>query len=125
MSMPQTEQLTGCCCLFFKPDSDQLVMVAKGATTPSGKAVFDAEYASLKRMDEAGMNAQGITTPEPLFYQNTGGMLIAIQSAVPGELMKNILGRKLFAPSEADQNLRKISDWWTKLHEKSESKRLN
>ncbi|MEM7395430.1 MAG: hypothetical protein AAF492_24120, partial [Verrucomicrobiota bacterium] len=108
----------GCCCLFFDPKRDQPVLVGKAAASEAGRAVFEHEYETLTSMHEAGMNRDRITTPIPLLHRPGDDVLITLQSAVPGELMKNIPGRKLFAPSRAEETLQHVTDWWRLFHEK-------
>jgi Ser/Thr protein kinase RdoA (MazF antagonist) len=109
VSVDATNRLIdGCCYLFFGEDPHYPVLVAKGARTCSGKAVFESEYASLQTLESRGLNG----VPAPLGLWRDGETLVTLQSALAGPLMKNVPGTQLFSPGAIDRTLEKVLDWW-------------
>ena len=117
-------RIDGSCYLFFAGEEESPTMVAKAARTEAGKAVFEIEYDNLQQLHAMGMNREGPTTPEPLGRWTEGETLITLQSALRGTLMKNVPGNRLFAPDRIEANLDRVFDWWDRLQERFDPRRL-
>ena len=83
----------GWCFLLFGREGETPLVVAKGARTKRGREFYDIEYENLTILHQIGMNSVEPTTPLPLGRQATDDALIALQTALPGALLKNIPGR--------------------------------
>jgi hypothetical protein len=108
-------RIDGSCYLFFSRDGRHPVLVAKAARTARGKAIFETEHRTLERLQELGLNDPAPTTPAPLGLWREGDALIALQSALAGELMKNVPGARLFSPAALERTLGGVLAWWRKL----------
>ena len=95
-------RIDGCCYLFFAEDQASPVLVAKAARTTHGRAVFDTEYGNLEALVARGLNAERPSVPVPLDRRDEGGVLVTLQSALGGQLMKNVPGRRLFSAAGVD-----------------------
>jgi len=105
-------RVDGCCCLFFGADAGAALLVGKAARTDRGREIFDAEFTNLRRLDASGLNHERRSTPEPLGRWETGDVLVTLQSALPGSLMKNVPGRELFSPERAGESIAAVERWW-------------
>jgi hypothetical protein len=110
--------------LFGDGDDDVPRVVAKGtplrrALRRRGDLVVQTEYETLRRLDELGMNTDGEATPVPLGMWETEGILVTLQTAMTGRLMKNTPARALFSPERIDATVDKVLAWWRRLQERS------
>lgn len=99
-------------------------LVAKLARTAEGRAVFETEFETLRDLQRIGMNQHRQTTPEPLDLHREGDTLITLQSALPGTLMKNMPGSRLFSASHADASIDLVTTWWTDFQRRFGTKPL-
>ena len=110
----------GCLLLLFEGESDSPSLIAKGgplaaARMRGGKSIYQIEFENLQALQRMGMNEAAPSTPEPLGLWRDGDLLVALQSALPGQLLKNVPGRTLFGPDAIDVTLDGVFEWWERL----------
>lgn len=105
-------RIDGTCYLFFAAEGPSPVLVAKAARTPAGRAVFEIEYDNLRTLVARGLNDGRETVPAPLDLRREGELLVTLQSALPGTLMKNVPGAELFSAERAEASAERVLDWW-------------
>jgi len=113
----------GCLLLLFGAGDTAPRFVAKAAPLPQarlreGRPVYEIEHANLEHLERLGLNDERRSTPEPLGLWRDGELLISMQSALRGELLKNLPGRRLFAPERTDSTVRPILEWWHRLQQR-------
>jgi len=108
-------RIDGQCFLLFAVDSETPLLVAKTARSPVGMQIFRTEYATLEKLHEIGMNDERMTTPVPMGIWSDGELLVALQSALGGTLLKNVPGKELFSESAAGHTLDDVLAWWRRL----------
>lgn len=118
-------KVDGCVCLFFGGEEDYPLVVAKGARTTEGKAVYAIEFDNLLKMQKIGMNSRRPTTPKPLGLWHEEGTLVTLQSALPGPLMKNVPGNILFSPERVERSIAGVASWWRNFQESFGVKWIN
>jgi|GEM_PF-2637775 hypothetical protein len=106
----------GCSCLFLRKEDGVPRLVAKAARTAAGKAIYQTEFNTLTKLHQTGLNAKIQRTPEPLGIWNSKGVLVTLQSALSGSLMKNIPGKILFSRQRFSHSIDLILIWWLHLH---------
>jgi hypothetical protein len=110
-------RIDGCCCLFFGPEGDEPTVVAKAARSAVRKAIYRLDLENLRILDEAGFNAERRTTPRPLGSVEERGVLVTLQSALPGRLMRNVPAERLFSPEQAGRTIDQVISWSGRLQE--------
>ena len=116
--MVTTDQsVDGLCCVFFDGDTDAPRLLAKAACSRAGTAVFEREFVTLQHLERVGMNRERRTTPAPLGLWRADGIVLTLQSAFAGTLMKNLPGKTLFAAKHITANLAVVSRWLQHLQE--------
>jgi hypothetical protein len=110
-------RIDGCCCLFFDRRGAGPVVVAKATRSPARKAVYALELDNLRALEAAGLNATGRTTPRPLGSREEDGVLVTLQSALPGRLMRNLPARELFAAARLGQTSERVCSWLGRLQQ--------
>lgn len=113
-------QVEGALQLIFAEDSAHPVLIAKGAPIDrvrrrAGRSIYEVEYDNLTTLARIGMNAGAPTTPEPLGLWLEDGLVVTLQAALPGELLKNIPGPELFSEAAIGSTLDDIMRWWQRL----------
>ncbi len=112
---------TQCCILLiFRETSRIPVLVAKAAPTDlawarAGKAVYRIEFENLLELERMELNVGGRTTPEPAGMWIEDGILVTLQSALPGRLLKNVAGRSLFSATNAAGTIDRVLQWWLRF----------
>jgi hypothetical protein len=114
-------RIDGCCYLFFAEDKASPALVAKAARTAAGRSVFDIEYGNLESLVARGLNSERPAVPAPLDRRDEGGVLVTLQSALDGQLMKNLPGRRLFSAARIDSVLDLVLDWWLQFQDRFET----
>ncbi|MCP3978213.1 MAG: phosphotransferase [bacterium] len=104
--------IDGYCYLFFGHDGELPRVVAKAARTPAGARVLEIELENLRRLHTAGMNDGMPRIPEPLHALRTDEVVVTLQTALAGTLLKNVPGPELFSPAAAAGTFDAIFDWW-------------
>jgi hypothetical protein len=102
-------------CYLFGSAGQFPQLVAKVARTVEGRAVLEIEFENLRTLQRVGLNKDQVRTPEPLDLRVEDDTLIALQSALPGTLMKNLRGSKLFSTSRVESVFAQVIDWWTRF----------
>lgn len=115
-----TQGTEGCILLIFGKTSEMPVLVAKAAPvsaawTRAGKPVYEIEYENLRGLEQKGLNQERRTTPEPAGMWVDDGVLVTLQSALPGPLLKNVPGRTHFSPARADETIAGVLEWWLRF----------
>jgi hypothetical protein len=108
-------KIDGSCYLYFAEDERSPVLVAKAARTKLGQEVFRIEYDNLEKLHALGMNDPAPTTPAPLGRWQDGDTLVTLQSALEGELMKNVPGSGLFSATNLEGTVAQVLNWWRRL----------
>ena len=106
----------GVISLIFPRDAAVPAVIAKCAPLASarwreGRPVYRIDYENLVELESIGMSLGARTTPEPLGVWDEDGVLVTLQSALDGELLKNVRGRTLFANGAAWQTVEPVLDW--------------
>ena len=107
----------GSCFLLLGADGAPR-FVAKAAQTASGAAIFRREHETLSRLESGGLNTEDQAVPRPLGIHEEDGLLITVQSALHGRLMKNepgsalLPGRRLETTLEA---LKALEPWYDRF----------
>jgi hypothetical protein len=107
--------IDGCCCLIFDRAGGAPRVVAKATRSPARKAIWRRELDNLRALESAGLAAAGRATPLALGALEQDGVLVTVQSALPGRLMRNVPGRELFAPGRAGQTADRVVAWLDRL----------
>jgi len=115
-----TRGTEGCILLIFSETSRIPVLVAKAAPTDlawtrAGKAVYQIEFENLLELERVELNVGGRTTPEPAGMWIEDGILVTLQSALPGRLLKNVAGRPLFSAANAAGTFDRVLEWWLRF----------
>ncbi len=110
-------RVDGGCCLFLAPDGAEPVLVAKAARSPERQAAYRTEFENLRTLDATGLNAARRSTPRPLGMAEEGGVLVTLQSALPGRLMRSLPGRELFSRDGAGATVRRACSWQRELEQ--------
>jgi Ser/Thr protein kinase RdoA (MazF antagonist) len=104
-------RVDGACCLFFDSRGSGPTLVAKAARSVERRAVYRLDYENLVKLDEAGLNAERETTPRPLGIGEERGVLVTLQSALPGRLMRNLPASELFSPERVTETIDRVFSW--------------
>jgi hypothetical protein len=104
-------RMDGACCLFFDSRGSGPTLVAKAARSVERRAVYRLDYDNLRKLDEAGLNAERETTPRPMGIGEERGVLVTLQSALPGRLMRNLPAPELFSPVRAAETIERVFSW--------------
>ena len=116
--------IDGTCYLFFGEGGEVPLLVAKAARTAAGRAVFEIEHQTLATLAARGMNDERARVPSALGCWRDGEILITLQSALGGTLMKNVPGAELFSPQAIDRSVAMVLDWWLTLQQKVGTREL-
>lgn len=108
-------RLDGYCCLFFAPDGSGPTLVAKAARADERKRTYREDDANLRALEAAGFNSTRRAAPRPLGLREERGVLVTLQSALPGRLMRNLPARRLFAPRRTGEVTDRVCSWLTGL----------
>jgi hypothetical protein len=117
-------KIDGTCYLFFAEGGEAPLLVAKAARTPAGRAVFEIEHETLATLAAHGMNEGRARVPSALGCWREGEILITLQSALGGTLLKNVPGARLFSPEAIDRSVGAVLDWWRTLQQKVGTREL-
>lgn len=104
-------RVDGCCCLFFDCEGAGPTVVAKAARSAERQAVYRLDLDNLRALEAAGMNAVHPTTPRALGSCEQRGVLVTLQSALPGRLMRNLPARGLFSPERVAETVERVFSW--------------
>lgn len=104
----------GSCFLLLGADGTPR-FVAKAAQTPAGAAIFRREHETLCRLEAGGLNARGAGAPRPLGIREEAGLLVTVQSALHGRLLKNEPGTALFAGRHLQATLEALEAWYERF----------
>lgn len=104
-------RLDGCCCLFFDRSGDEPRVVAKATRAPGRMAAYRLGFDNLRKLDEIGFNSVRRTTPRALGCCEEHGMLVTLQSVLPGPLMRNLPARELFSKERAPHTIAQVGVW--------------
>lgn len=115
-----TQATEGCILLIFGDTSPMPLLVAKVAPTErawtrAGKPVYEIEFENLVELERKGMNAGHRTTPEPIGMWHEDRILVTLQSALPGRLLKNMAGRSIFSTARAPDTIDGVLGWWLRF----------
>lgn len=110
-------RLDGCCCLFFDRGGDGPSVVAKATRAPERMAAYRLGFDNLRRLDATGFNSVRRTTPRALGCCEEHGVLVTLQSVLPGRLMRNLPARELFSPERASDTVSRVGSWSRGLEE--------
>ncbi len=115
-----TQRTEGCILLIFGDSSRIPLLVAKVAPTElawtrAGTAVYQIEFENLVELERKGMNVGHRTTPEPIGMWVEDGILVTLQSALPGQLLKNVTGRPIFSTEQAPATIDGVLQWWLRF----------
>ena len=115
-----TRSTQGCILLIFSETSRTPVLVAKVAPTDlawtrAGKALYRIEFENLLELERKQLNVGGRSTPEPAGMWTEDGILVTLQSALPGQLLKNVAGRPLFSSTNAAGTIDRVLQWWLRF----------
>ena len=97
--------------LLFSGEKEMPECIAKLARTGQGRMVYGIEHENLVQLGNLGMNRRFQAVPVSLGKWEDEELLITIQSALPGVLMKNAPGKKLFSRSVIPGTLGMVSAW--------------
>ena len=116
--------LQGCSLILFEKDAGTPAFIAKGrppgpALTRDGRTDLKIEIDNLARLDDVGLNDDARRTPEPAGLWEEAGVLVSLQTALPGRVMKNIPSRQLFSARTVDATIRRVFDWWRTFQERA------
>lgn len=108
--------------LIFSRDSDLPVWVAKAAPRDrvrirGGVPIYRVEYLTLEALEASGFSRDRRRAPEPLGIWDDDGVLVTLQSALPGVLVKNLPGREVFSTERARARIGAVVSWWNRLQE--------
>jgi len=110
-------QVEGSLILLFEPGSSRPAWIAKAAPLETarrrgGRPLYQIEYENLEALEARGLNRERRTTPAALGLWDQDGLLITLQSALPGPLLKNLPGGQPFGTRRLDATVDAVFDWW-------------
>ncbi len=112
----------GCLLLIFGDDGAAPSLVAKAAPIDAarrraGQPIYELEFENLRSLEQRGLNRHGPAAPLPLAAWRDAGLLFTVQTALAGELLKNVPGRALFGPQPHQQTLDSVLGWWKRFQQ--------
>ncbi len=107
--------IDGCCCLVFDRVNSFPTIVVKAARSDYGKSVYKIDFENLLLLEKKGMNKYRCLTPSPLVQWDIEDVYITLQTAIPGQLMKNIRGAEFFSPDNISHSIEMIMAWCSQL----------
>jgi hypothetical protein len=112
----------GALILIFEADPQFPILIAKAAPQQrarrrEGKPLYQIEYENLEALETSGLNLSRRTTPAPLVRWQEAGLLITLQSALRGPLLKNIPACRLLSAQQLATTLESVFGWWQRFEE--------